>query len=555
MVTKTLEKELFDVAILGSGFAGSMLGAILARNGAKVLLLDSKSHPKFAIGESTIPNMLVTLRTMALRYDVPEIMALSTFTGCQKTISAVHGQKIHFGFLNHQDGKPQDPRQLTMFNFPKLLLHPAAHMLRQDTDAYLYNVAIKYGCTTRTGFNTTDVDFDGSGVTISSDRGEQFRARYVVDASGYRSTLAAKFGLRDDPCRFKHHSRAIWNHMLNVPKTDSVFRRPKADTPPVPWYDGTVHHLFERGWFWIIAFDNHPSSRNPLCSVGLTLDPRRYPKPASATPEEDFWQHVQRFPDIARQFDGVKPMREWVSTGRLQYSSQRTVGDRWVLLAHAAAFLDPLFSRGLHNTCEVVNVLAWRILRAVADDDFSAERFAGVDRRQQALFDGNDKLVNAAYIAFSDHDLWSAVFRIWAWGSNAGTFRALEAFRHWRKDGNEAHLLELENVENPGLHWSDHEGYSELFNDMVARCDAFEAGKITGTEAADALYDHLERAPFVPRHWGWTERDLRFINPTARRIAKTMWWAAAQAPPDVRRLMLGFLRESSKELVKGRRIL
>jgi tetracycline 7-halogenase / FADH2 O2-dependent halogenase len=555
VVTETLEKELFDVAILGSGFAGSMLGAILARNGAKVLLLDSKSHPKFAIGESTIPNMLVTLRTMALRYDVPEIMALSTFTGCQKVISPAHGQKIHFGFLNHQEGKPQDPQQVTMFNFPKLLLHPAAHMLRQDTDAYLYNVAIKYGCTTRTGFNTADVDFDGSGVTISSDQGEQFRARYVVDASGYRSTLAEKFGLRDDPCRFKHHSRAIWNHMLNVPKTDSVFRRPKADTPPVPWYDGTVHHLFERGWFWIIAFDNHPSSRNPLCSVGLTLDPRRYPKPASTTPEEDFWQHVQRFPDVARQFEDVKPMREWVSTDRLQYSSKRTVGDRWVLLAHAAAFLDPLFSRGLHNTCEAVNVLAWRILRAVQDDDFSAERFADVDQRQQALFDGNDKLVNAAYIAFSDHDLWSAVFRIWAWGSNAGTFRALEAFRHWRKDGNDAHLLELENVENPGLHWSDHEGYSELFNDMVEQCDAFEAGKITGSEAADALYDHLERAPFVPRYWGWTERDLRFINPTMRRITKTMWWAAVQAPPDVRRLMLGFLRESSKELVKGRRIL
>jgi 2-polyprenyl-6-methoxyphenol hydroxylase-like FAD-dependent oxidoreductase len=152
------ERELFDVAIIGSGFAGSMLGAILARNGAKVLLLDSKAHPKFAIGESTIPNMLVTLRTMALRYQVPELMALSTFTGCQKVISAAHGQKVHFGFIGHQEGAPQDPRQLTMFNFPRLMLHPAAHMLRQDTDAYLYNVAIKYGCTTHTAFHTADVE-------------------------------------------------------------------------------------------------------------------------------------------------------------------------------------------------------------------------------------------------------------------------------------------------------------------------------------------------------------------------------------------------------------
>jgi tetracycline 7-halogenase / FADH2 O2-dependent halogenase len=553
--TVKTEKELFDVAIIGSGFAGSMLGAILARQGAKVLLLDSKSHPKFAIGESTIPNMLVTLRTMALRYDVPELLSLATFTGCQRNVSATHGQKVHFGFLQHQEGMPQDPRQLTMFNFPRLLLHPAAHMYRQDTDAYLYYVAVKYGCTTRTGFTTADVDFDGSGVTVSSDRGEQFRARYLVDASGYRSVLAEKLGLREEPCRYRHHSRALWNHFLDVPSTDDVFRRSPADTPPAPWYEGTVHHVFEKGWFWVIAFDNHKSSRNPLCSVGLTLDPRRYPKTPGATPEEDFRHHVERFPDVARQFEGARPVREWVSTDRVQYSSSQTVGDRWVLMAHAAAFIDPLFSRGLHNTCEVVNVLAWRVLRAIRDDDFSAERFAGVDRRQQALFDGNDKLVNAAYNSFSDYALWTAVFRIWAWGSNAGTFRALEAFRRWRKDGNEGHLLELEEVENPGLHWSDHEGYAELFDEMVAQCDAYEAGQVSGADAADLLYQRLIEAPFVPRHWGWTERDLRFINPTVPRISKTMWWAATKSPPDVRRLMLGFLRESTKETLMGRRII
>jgi FADH2 O2-dependent halogenase len=549
------ENELYDVAVIGSGFAGSMLGAILARNGAKVLMLDAKAHPKFAIGESTIPNMLVTLRTMALRYDVPELMALSTFTGCQEVISASHGQKIHFGFMAHQDGRPQDPKQVTMFNFPRLLLHPAAHMLRQDTDQYLYNVAVKYGCTARTNFFTTDVEFDDDGVTIGSAAGETYRARYVVDASGFRSVLADKFGLREEPVRYQHHSRAIWNHFLDVPKTDDVFQRSKADTPPVPWYDGTVHHFFDGGWFWVIAFDNHKTSRNPLCSVGLVLDPRKYPKDPALTPEQEFWKHVDRFPDIERQFAGMKPVREWVSTGRLQYSSSRTVGDRWTLLAHAAAFIDPLFSRGLHNTCEAVNVLAWRLLRGIEDDDFSAERFEGVNTRQQALFDGNDKLVNAAYQSFADHDLWSAVFRIWAWGSNAGTFRALEAFREWRKTKDDAKLYELEEVENPGLHWSDHVGYSELFTTMVEQCQLFADGKVTGKQAADVLYDHLDTAPFVPKHWGWTERELRFINPTPLRVGKTMYWAATKAPPDVRRLMLGFLRESTKELVRGRRVL
>lgn len=550
---KPAQGTSFDVAILGSGVAGSMLAAILARNGVDVLLVDASVHPKFAIGESTIPNMLVSLRTMAARYDVPELVTLSTFTGCTKIIGPSFGVKNHFGFLNHQEGKQQDPGQVTMFNFPKLL-HETAHLFRQDSDAYLFYAAVKYGAKVRQNFRVADVDFDDAGVTITSDRGEEYRARCVVDASGYRSPVAEKLKLREDPCRFKHHSRSIWNHMVDVPRTDKVFARPKEDTPPVPWYEGTVHHLFERGWFWVIGFDNHEASRNPLCSVGLTFDPRKYPVPENMTPEQEFYFQANRFPDVARQFEGARAVRPWLRTGRLQYSSRKTVGDRWILLSHAAAFLDPLFSRGLSNTCESVNAVAWRLLRAVKDDDFSEERFSYVDRLQQALFDGNDDLVNSAYIAFEDYDLWTAVFRIWAWGSNAGTFRQQQAFSRWQKSGDEAHLRELENVQNPGLHWSDHDGYSELFAHMVRECEAVEAGTTTSRAAADALYDHLENADFVPRHFGWTERNKRFINPTPLVLAKTMWWAARKAPDDVRKLMLGFVGQAAKEMAHGRRI-
>ncbi|KRV47260.1 FAD-dependent oxidoreductase [Wenjunlia vitaminophila] len=544
---------MYDVAIIGTGLGGSMLGAILARNGARVLLLDQTEHPKFAIGESTIPNMLVSLRTMAARYDVPELVTLSSFAGCQRIIGPSNGVKNHFGFLVHQEGRQQDPAQVTMYNFTKLI-YPTAHFYRQDTDAYLLRVAVGYGCALRQRFRTASVEFDDSGVTITGDSGEEFRSRYVVDASGYRSVIAEKFGLREDPCRYKHHSRSIWNHMIDVPDTDQVFARPTADAPPVPWYEGTIHHLFERGWFWVIPFNNDPSSRNPLCSVGLTLDPRRYPVDHSLTPEQEFWAHARRFPDIARQFAGARPVREWVRTDRLQYSSSRTVGDRWALLSHAAGFIDPLFSRGMSNTCEVVNVLAWRLLRATRDGDFSAERFRAVDRFQQALLTGNDELVNAAFISFEDYRLWSAVFRIWAWGSNAGSFRAHEAFRRWRADGDERHLLELEDAENPELHWSDHEGYRQMFSTMVERCGAYEAGRVTAREAADALHEQLASASYVPRYYGWDDPTLRFINPTSKVMAKTMWWALREAPPDVRRIMLGFGREATKEVLRGRRI-
>ncbi|WP_433889043.1 NAD(P)/FAD-dependent oxidoreductase [Streptomyces sp. CA-111067] len=547
-------RPTYDVAILGSGIAGSMLGAILAQGGASVLLIDADSHPKFAIGESTIPYTLVTLRTIAERYNVPEIKTLATFTNCSKIIGPSFGVKKHFAFMLHHEGRGQDPKETNQFSTPGLL-HEASHLYRQDTDAYLFHAAVHYGCDARQNFRVADVDFDDAGATLTGTNGEEYRARYVVDASGFRSPLAAKFDLREEPSRFKHHSRSLWTHMTGVTPTDDLFKgRAKADVPPVPWYEGTVHHMIPRGWFWTIGFDNHPSSRNPLCSVGLTLDERKYPKDRSLTPAEEFAAIAERYPDIARQYAGAVPARGWTSTERLQYSSKRTVGDRWCLLSHAAGFIDPLFSRGLSNTAEAINALAWRLLRAFKDDDFSAERFDFVDRLQQGLLDYNDELVNAAYISFEDYDLWSAVFRIWAWGSNAGTFRLQEALTRFLKDGREDHFLDLEEASNLGFYWPDHAGYRKLFDEMVAKTDAYEAGQISAGQAADDLYDSLREADFVPKHFGFAERDQRFLNPTPKTLFKTVRWARKEADPVVRQLMVNSFGEAVRHKVRGRRI-
>ncbi|HWO59191.1 MAG TPA: FAD-dependent monooxygenase, partial [Umezawaea sp.] len=68
--------DRYDVAILGSGLAGGMLGAVLARNGVKVLIVDAGTHPRFAVGESTIPYTSGMMRLIADRYQVPELKAL-----------------------------------------------------------------------------------------------------------------------------------------------------------------------------------------------------------------------------------------------------------------------------------------------------------------------------------------------------------------------------------------------------------------------------------------------------------------------------------------------
>src|SRR5664279_6068458 len=67
-------KADFDVAIVGSGFAGSLLALVARRLGLSVLLLEKGSHPRFAIGESTSPLANLLLEELATRYALPRLL-------------------------------------------------------------------------------------------------------------------------------------------------------------------------------------------------------------------------------------------------------------------------------------------------------------------------------------------------------------------------------------------------------------------------------------------------------------------------------------------------
>ena len=55
----------YDVIVLGSGIGGATLSSILARHGLSVLMIDSGSHPRFAVGEATTPDTSFRLKLLA----------------------------------------------------------------------------------------------------------------------------------------------------------------------------------------------------------------------------------------------------------------------------------------------------------------------------------------------------------------------------------------------------------------------------------------------------------------------------------------------------------
>ncbi|MCB9077020.1 MAG: tryptophan 7-halogenase [Anaerolineaceae bacterium] len=409
------EQHRFDIAIIGSGIAGSALGAILARQGLKVVIFEAKSHPRFAIGESLILETSETMRALADFFDVPELAYFSS-ENYFSHIGTSHGVKRHFSFLYHSPHQTAHNRQQTLQAvIPKQPHGHELHLYRQDSDYFLMTTAIAYGAEVLQNTLVKDIAIRPEAVEIMAADGRTFTADYVIDAGGFRSILADKYDLRDRDVRT--HSRAIFTHMVNVPCYHEVSASKKTYGLPFRVSEGTLHHVFEGGWLWVIPFDNHPRSTNPLCSVGLMLDPRVYPLREELSAEEEFGAFLEMFPAIQTQFKSARAVREWTRTGRIQYSSKGVVGDRFCLLGHAAGFIDPLFSKGLYTSLMTAGLLAHLLLEAHQAGDYAAARFEPLETLTLNFIRANDRLIATSYKSFGNYKLWNVYTVLWLLGA------------------------------------------------------------------------------------------------------------------------------------------
>ncbi|HEX8007436.1 MAG TPA: hypothetical protein VF482_13535, partial [Trebonia sp.] len=269
---------------------------------------------------------------------------------------------------------------------------------------------------------------------------------------------------------------------------------------------------------------------------GLTIDERTYPKPSDMTADEEFNQFLDAYPAIKRQFDGAKRVREWVSTDRLQYSSKHSIGYRWCLMSHAAGFIDPLYSFGLGNTFQVVYALVSRLLEALADDDFSVERFEYVDQLERGLLYHNDLIVNSSFISFSEFKLWNAVFRVWGSFLAHGSLRLVRARLGYLIDGDDRHFKQLEEAPHTGLWWPESTAFKNILEGTAETCEKYEAGVIDADSAAAAISAMLAEPGLAGPAFRWEQPDTRYVAPSTPDMVKFMLWATTQSPPEVRPL-------------------
>jgi FADH2 O2-dependent halogenase len=521
----------YDVAIIGGGIGGSLLGTVLTRNGVRVVLFEGSPHPRFAIGESTTPDSTFRLRVLGTRYDVPEIAGLAAYATAARGGAKSTGVKRGFSFVHHKPGEEAKPRESTQFPTLAPPLGPDVHFFRQDVDAYLFQTALRYGADAIYD-RVVDVQFDADGAELTSASGSTVRADYVVDAGGRYSLLADRLGLRDAEPRFRTRSRSIFTHMIGVMPWESVWPDRRSHKLPIPPSQTTLHHMFEGGWMWVIPFDNHHQSANQLCSVGITLDIDRYPLDENVTAEAEFWEIVQRYPSVAKQFEHARPARPFVRVGRTQFSSQRIIGDRFCMLPHASDFVDPLFSVGLAVTVSAVDSLAHRLIEAARDNDYPTEKFQYVEQWTKSTFDQADELVAGCYTAFGDFALWNAFYRVWMINQTYGPLSAIDIWLRYQATRDKRVFEMLEQQPHRGVGAADMPQMRELLSNTAHEVRLVDKGELTPAAAAERIFAHLAASNLAPAPWNMLDAEAHCPSGTfgVLNVLKVFAWAKLGGP-------------------------
>ena len=504
----------FDTIIIGSGLAGTALACILAKQGFRVLLLEKGSHPRFAIGEAMLPESSMWMWIVGERFGIPELKNLTDVKSVRQHVSSSCGVKRLLGFLYHNEGENQNPNEAHQLISPAVSLISESHLFRQDSDLYMLNAAISYGAVYRDLTEVQQINFDEDGVDVKVKSGEEYRARFLVDGSGFRSLVAKKFNLRETPTRLRTNSRAIFTHVTGLRPYDECISQEDLPGLSCTWHEGTLHHVFDGGWMWVIPFDNHSLSTSNVCSIGLMLDRDKFPKQENLSPEQEFQAIVQQFPTMAEHLKGIKPVREWISTDRIQYSSTNAVGHRYALLSHSYGFIDPLYSRGFISTFETVHSLASRLLDALRDDDFSVERFTHIEKLLAARLDHNDQILYNTFRSMSNFSLWNAMTQLWLAYLILNDVYLFRSCLDYLASGSLSPFINLDKEEPyPMAKAPFAEGFKVVMDGYENLLDQVDAGEITAEKAASQMLSLLKQSELLPQSvYPWGDSTARHLD-------------------------------------------
>lgn len=303
----------FDVIIVGGGPAGATTAGLLSKRGHRVLVLDRERFPRYHVGESLIPGVMVPMEELGLK----ERMEAKGFERKYGGTLIWGNNEVPWNFSFTTGGR----------------IPYAFHTRRADLDALILDRARELGAVVVEDATVKDTieDEDGRVVGVRyALRGlpatHEARARLVIDASGQARVIGRKY--TEVNWNEQLRNVAVWTYF------DNCHRLPGDE-----WSNILIEGV-DDGWFWGIPIDKGVFSVGYVTRSELASE-------SDESLEELFKSKMQTTTKLkellkdATQAAGYRSARDW------SYTQDRFHGNGWVLVGDAAAFVDPLFSTGV----------------------------------------------------------------------------------------------------------------------------------------------------------------------------------------------------------------
>jgi flavin-dependent dehydrogenase len=337
--------EAYDVLAIGGGPAGATLAARLAQLGRRVAVLEQDRFPRFHIGESLLPCTIPLLDQVGALHKVEAAGFLRKHAAEFVTADGLMTRRYPFA-----EGIVAGPAY-------------AYEVDRASFDTLLLEHAEASGATVKQGVKVVGFDIDGrtgARVMVRDQSGNERRlyAEMVADCTGQRALLSTHFGLKRMDPDLKNF--AIFSHYQGA-------LRGSGDR------EGDISIvLVPEGWWWVIPLSDDRTS------VGLVA-----PKRALAGRKADesyFADKIAATPYLRRRLQGAVRTAPVRTTSDYSFVSRQVAGDRWLLVGDAAAFIDPVFSTGVHLGIQGALRAADAIHRALSVRRYERSRFAAYER-------------------------------------------------------------------------------------------------------------------------------------------------------------------------------